>query len=352
MVRINPSRRFMLRPEEIRETLSHSFGEDAGNWPPSIRRRIGEEEISIVPLQLGLQGELGLIAAGSQRANFPEQSERLLLSVAANQAVIGLQEARLLREQRRVSSELDQRIALRTKELAEANEELQLQVGLLQLIPVAAWTIEPDGTPDFVNQIWLEYTGQTLDYIRSSPRAWMTAIHPEDQEAALGGFWDGIRSGQGFTMEARFRRALDGVYRWHLNRAVALRDSGGRILRFVGTSTDIEDVKQSQENLRRAEEKTRLIIDTALDAVITMDAQGAITSWNKQAELVFGWSHSEAIGQRMSEMIIPERQRAAHERGLHHFLATGDGPILRRRIEVTALRRSGVEFPVELEIMP
>ena len=91
-------------------------------------------------------------------------------------------------------------------------------------------------------------------------------------------------------MEARFRRARDGTYRWHLNRAVALRDAEGKILRFVGTSTDIEDVKQSQENLRRAEEKTRLIIDTALDAVITMDAKGTITSWNKQAEIVFGWS--------------------------------------------------------------
>jgi len=95
-----------------------------------------------------------------------------------------------------------------------------------------------------------------------------------------------------------------------------------------------------------------LIIDTALDAVITMDVQGTISSWNKQAEVVFGWSNSEAIGQHLSEMIIPERQRAAHERGLRHFLASGEGPILRRRIQVTAVRRSGAEFPVELEIVP
>ena len=95
-----------------------------------------------------------------------------------------------------------------------------------------------------------------------------------------------------------------------------------------------------------------MIIDTALDAVITMDVRGAITSWNKQAEIVFGWSNSEAIGGHLSEMIIPERQRAAHERGLRHFLATGEGPILRRRIQVTAVRRNGAEFPVELEIVP
>jgi PAS domain S-box-containing protein len=95
-----------------------------------------------------------------------------------------------------------------------------------------------------------------------------------------------------------------------------------------------------------------LIIDTALDAVITMDAQGAITSWNRQAEMVFGWSNSEAIGRHMSDLIIPERQRKAHEHGIRHFLATGEGPILQRRIEVTAVRRDGVEFPVDLEVSP
>jgi PAS domain S-box-containing protein len=303
-------------------------------------------------LPLGLQGEIGVIVAGSQRTDFPGQSETLLLSLAANQAAIGLQEARLLSEQKRVTSELDRRVAQRTKELVEANLELQLQVGLLQHIPVAAWTLAPDGTPDFVNHSWLEYTGQSLDYIQSDPEAWMTAVHPEDRESTSRGYWDGIRSGQGFTMEARFRRVSDGTYRWHLSRAVALRDTQGNILRFVGTSTDIEDVKQSQENVRRAEEKTRLIIDTALDAVITMDAQGTITSWNKQAEISFGWSYREAIGQHMSDLIIPERQRKAHAQGLRHFLATGDGPILGRRIEVTAVRRSGAEFPVELEVSP
>ena len=239
-----------------------------------------------------------------------------------------------------------------TRELAEANEDLQFQVGSPQQIPVAAWTLRPDGTPDFVNRSWLEYSGQALDYVQSNSEAWMTAIHPEDRETASKSICDGIRSGQDFTMEARFRRAQDGAYRWHLNRAAALRDAEGNLLRFVCTSTDIEDQKQSQENLRRAVETNRLIVDTALDAVITMDAEGAITDWNKQAEMVFGWSNTEAIGQHMSDLIIPERLRMAHERGLRHFLATGNGPILRRRIEVTAVRRNGVEFPAELEVSP
>jgi PAS domain S-box-containing protein len=352
MVRVAESRNLTARPQEIGEMLNHWLGDDPQKWPPLVRNSIGDEDISIVPFPLGLHGEVGLFVTGSVRADFPEQTERLLLSVAANQASIALREARLLSEQKRVAADLDRRVAQRTAELAAANQELQLQVALLRHIPVAAWTLGPDGTPDFVNQNWLEYTGQTLDYVRSGPEAWMTALLLEDRESASRSFWEGIRSGQGFTMETRFRRVRDGTYRWHLNRAVALRDAEGQILRFIGTSTDIEDLKQSQENLRRAEEKTRSIIDTALDAVITMDAGGKITSWNKQAEIVFGWSHREAIGQSMSDMIIPEQQRMAHERGLRHFLATGDGPILQRRIEITAVRRSGVEFPVELEVAP
>jgi PAS domain S-box-containing protein len=351
-VRVAQTQDWKPRPEEICEALNYCLGEDLQKWPAQARYRIGDEDISIVPLRLGMQGEIGVIVAGCRRTDFPGQSEKLLLSVAANQAAFGLQEARLLSRQKWVASELDQRVALRTRELAEANEKLQLQVGLLQLLPVSAWTLQPDGTPDFINRNWLEYTGQTLEYVRSNPEAWMSAIHPEDREGTSKSFWDGVRLGQSFVMEARFRRALDGAYRWHLNRALVLRDAGGKILRFVGTSTDIEDMKQSQEHLRSADEKTRLIIDTALDAVITMDAQGTIVSWNKQAEVIFGWSSPEAIGQRMSDIIIPEQHRMAHEHGLRHFLATGDGPILRRRIEVTAVRRSGVEFPVELEVSP
>ena len=151
------------------------------------------------------------------------------------------------------ASELDQRVAERTRQLTEANAELQLQVGLLQHLPVSAWTLKPDGTPDFVNHVWLEYSGQTLDFVRSHPEAWMTAIHPEDRETASRAFWDAVRSGQGFAIETRSLRARDRTYRWHLNQAVALRDAEGKILRFVGTTTDIDDQKRAQEELRASE---------------------------------------------------------------------------------------------------
>jgi PAS domain S-box-containing protein len=137
--------------------------------------------------------------------------------------------------------------------LQQAFGELQIQVGLLQQLPVSAWTLKPDGTPDFVNQVWLEFSGQTREFIQSHPEAWMTAIHPEDREMAAKSFWEGVRSGQGFAFETRTLRARDGTYRWHLQQAVVLRDSEGKVLKFVGTTTNIDDQKRAEVTMRQAQ---------------------------------------------------------------------------------------------------
>jgi PAS domain S-box-containing protein len=138
-------------------------------------------------------------------------------------------------------------------EIAHLLSDLQLQAGLLQHLPVSAWTLKADGTPDFVNHVWLEFSGQTLEFVRSHPEAWMTAVHPDDRETASKAFWDGVRSGQGFAVETRSLRAKDETYRWHLQQAVPLRDAEGKVLRFVGTTTDIDNQKRAEEALRRAQ---------------------------------------------------------------------------------------------------
>ena len=136
---------------------------------------------------------------------------------------------------------------------AAAVDELHLRVNMLQQIPGGAWSAKPDGTPDLVNQLWFEYTGQTREYVNSHPEAWMASVHPEDRERVSQTYWEGIRSGRGFTMESRYLRVSDGTYRWHLDRAVAVRDPEGNILRFVGTSTDVHDFRQVQEELRNTQ---------------------------------------------------------------------------------------------------
>jgi len=110
VLKISPSVN-RVSPDEIHKAVNQSFGDDPEKWPSQLRAPIGDECISMVSQRCGLHGETGFIVAGSQRADFPGQAETLLLSVAANEAVIGLHEARRRLEQERVAGDLDRRVA-------------------------------------------------------------------------------------------------------------------------------------------------------------------------------------------------------------------------------------------------
>ena len=117
-------------------------------------------------------------------------------------------------------------------------------------------------------------------------------------------------------------------------------------------TSEIEERQAAKDALVHSERRTRLIIDTALDGVISIDAEGRITDWNQQAEKIFGWSRDEALGRDLGSTIIPSQHQEAHQRGLAHYLATGEGRVLNKRIEISAIRRDGREFPVELAVSP
>ena len=110
--------------------------------------------------------------------------------------------------------------------------------------------------------------------------------------------------------------------------------------------------KAAEAALIQSQERNRAIVDTAFDGVITIDSTGVVTDWNAQATAIFGWSREEALGRVLSETIIPERDRQAHEHGIREFLRTGAGAILNRRIEVIARHKDGREIPVELGVSP
>ncbi len=207
---------------------------------------MGEGDVSMVPLPLGLQGELGVIVVAAQRTDFPQQTEALLLSVAANQASIGLQEARLLSEQKRVANELDQRVAQRTAELAAANEELKKELAERRLVE--------------------------------------------------------------------------------------------------------ERLRQEERELKRSEVRKAAIMDSALDCIVMIDHEGCITEFNPAAEHTFGYRRVEVLGKHLADIIIPPSLREKHRQGFARYLATGEARVLGKRIEMTALRADGSEFPVELAI--
>ena len=222
--------------DEVGEVLKQCLEGSPQGWPTVIRKPIGARDISIVPLGLGLQSEIGAIVAGSERADFPQQTERLILTVAANQASMGLQEARVLHEQRRLAGELDRRVAQRTAELAAANEELR---------------------------------------------------------------------------------------------------------------KEIADRKHAEEDLRSSEEKHRLVVETANDAVISMDHNGTIRFGNPASARIFGYEPTELVGRPLT-MLMPHYMRDLHDKGFRRYLTDGRRHINWQGTELTALRKDGREFPVEV----
>lgn len=143
----------------------------------------------------------------------------------------------------------------------------------------------------------------------------------------------------------------DGLHTY-ISVKAPLRDDAGQTNGVFGISTDITEHRRAEAALLASEQRNRLIVDSALDAVVTINSGGVITGWNGQAEKTFGWTQDEAMARPVDEIILPERFRAAHRAGLARYLATGEARVLNQRIELEALHRDGHEFPVELSITP
>lgn len=142
-----------------------------------------------------------------------------------------------------------------------------------------------------------------------------------------------------------------GRLKWVHGQAQPEPQADGSVMWF-GILTDITAAREAHDQVRQREAYLQAIFETTLDAVIGMDECGRVTHWNQRAEGIFGWGKDEVMGQPLHNIIAPMQSRVAFQRGMAHFLATGQSAILNRRIEVMALRRSGEEFPVELSILP
>jgi formate hydrogenlyase transcriptional activator len=153
-------------------------------------------------------------------------------------------------------------------ELKESEKKLRQ---VIDTIPTLAWSILPDGSNEFLNKRWHEYTGLSAEESHGS--GWQVAIHPEDR-ALLLEKWKGLlTSGESGEMEARLRRH-DGVFRWFLMRVEPLREETGRIIRWYGTCTDIETLKETEAKLREDEREVRRITDLIPQAIVVQDPSG------------------------------------------------------------------------------
>jgi PAS domain S-box-containing protein len=132
--------------------------------------------------------------------------------------------------------------------------------------------------------------------------------------------------------------------------AAPIRGEDGTIAGVVLVFRDVREARRAAKALREGEARKTAILETALDCIITMDDQGRVVEFNPAAEQTFGYRRAEVLGRPLAELIVPPQLREQHQRGLAHYFATGEGPVLNRRIEIPAMRADGTVFPVELAI--
>jgi PAS domain S-box-containing protein len=201
----------------------------------------------------------------------------------------------------------------RAAQEALAESEAQFRT-LAQAMPNHVWTAAPDGLLDWFNDRVYDYSGMARGSLDGE--GWIATIHPDDVEPTAGRWADALASGDAYETEFRLRRA-DGVFRWHLARAVAVRGADGEITRWIGTNTDIEDQKTTAEALaelnanlaarvaEQAAERDRLW-QTSQDLLAVLDAGGVFKAVNPAWTTVLGWKPKELVGTDHRRLVHPE----------------------------------------------
>ncbi len=174
---------------------------------------------------------------------------------------------------------------------------------VVDTIPTLAWSAGPDGSADFFNQRWLDYTG--LSAKQALGWGWEVAIHPADLPRILETFRDALNSVKPYEVEGRFRR-FDGEFRWFLFRASPLCDESGKVVKWYGVNTDIEDRKRAEDALRSHEQNLRLLVDTIPGHIVTTTPTGEIELLNRRSLEYFDKTTEELVNWRTSDAIHPD----------------------------------------------
>jgi PAS domain S-box-containing protein len=234
----------------------------------------------------------------------------------------------------------------RERELFDAHGFLE---SLIAASPSMICRIDPD-------TLALTYTSPNAQMLLGFSPAeltgvrWPTLLHPDDVAQAEARLVQALGS-QDTEIKKEYRlRASDGGFRWFYSLMRAEYDHRGRPLTILWYCHDIGDRRAAEQALVESQEQYHAILRTANDAFIGMDVAGRVVFWNERAEAMFGWPRAEAVGRSIAETIVPAGQRDAHRRGLARYLDDPARAPISRRLEVTALKRDGSEFPVELTI--
>jgi len=221
----------------------------------------------------------------------------------------------------------------------ELRRSEQRQRFILDSMPDKIFTAKPNGDVDYVNPQWIEFNGLPFEQI--SGWGWKQIIHPDDVAENVRAWQHSIDSGEPFQFEHRFRRA-DGEYRWHVSRAVPMRGEAGRVLMWIGSNTDIHDIKQAEMVLQDSEIRFRRLFEAAKDGILILDDHtGKIIDANPFMSELLGYSHDDFLGKELweiglfgdksaNEAAVLELQEKGYTRYEHLPLESNVG----RRVEV------------------
>ena len=170
-------------------------------------------------------------------------------------------------------------------------------------IPALIHTTRPDGYIDYFNQHWLAYVGRSLEDLQGWK--WTASVHPSDVDGIVERWCASLASGEPFLHEARVRRA-DGQYRWMLHHKIALHDERGQIVKWYGSSIDIEDRKHAEEDLRKSEERWRAVFENSAVGIAVTDVRGRFLATNAAFQRMLGYDRGELEGRSFLDMTHEE----------------------------------------------
>jgi PAS domain S-box-containing protein len=230
------------------------------------------------------------------------------------------------------------------KQLEEQLRQNQLYLRLLtETLPQLVWSCRADGEYDYLSPQWVRYTG--VPESEQLGFGWLRQLHPDDQGRALKAWTNAVKGSDTYDMEFRIRGA-DGNYRWFKSRAMPLRSEEGTVIKWFGTSTDMEDQKLTEALLREDEERLRTerdfsdeIIDTLPGVFYLFDRWGKFLRWNKNLGEITGHSDAEIAMMTPLEFIV-EEDRPAVERKIEEVFVSGEA-----NIEARMLTQNGLGIP-------
>jgi PAS domain S-box-containing protein len=208
---------------------------------------------------------------------------------------------------REMNQELEKRVETRAQDLLESERRYRF---MAESIPAIVWTANPDGDFDYYSKKWTDYTGLSLE--ESKGWGWKL-VHADDLELTVDTWRKAVQSGNEYKIEFRIK-GKDGIYRWMLTRAVALKNDLGQIIKWFGTAIDIEDEKAASEKLRLSEEKYRLLSESIPQLIWTTDADGHVDYVNQNWLTYTGQTMEESVNSGYINAFHPDdRSKAVEE---------------------------------------